>query len=140
MTQLLPESLTRDSDHTRYVNSDYERSRATLLQLLEDGKEALTLAMEITRSTEHPRAIEAMSGLLKNIADINDKLMDLNKKNKEFYERKSHRDAPGELTSAGGPAQITQHNYLFTGTVADLQKKLAGMTETGMIDITPNDD
>ena len=81
----LPEILTRDSDHTRYVNSDYERSRATLLQLLEEGKDALALAMEITRNTEHPRAIEALSGLLKNVADINDKLMKLNKKNKEFY-------------------------------------------------------
>ena len=131
----LPEILTRDSDHTRYVNSDYERSRATLLQLLEEGKDALALAMEITRNTEHPRAIEALSGLLKNVADINDKLMKLNKKNKEFYERKTHRDAPTD--PAQGPAQIT-NNYLFTGTVAELQKRLAGMDGEGMIDITPN--
>lgn len=132
----LPDTLTKDSDHTRYVNSDYERSRATLLQLLEEGKEALALAMEITRNTEHPRAVEAMSGLLKNIADINDKLMDLNKKNKEFYERKTHRDAPVDPTA---PQQIT-NNFLFSGTVADLQKKLAGMTDQPMIDITPTDD
>jgi hypothetical protein len=136
MTQLPASLQLKDSDYTRHVNSDYERSRATLLSLLEEGKEAITLAMEVARSTEHPRAIEVLSGLMKNVADINDKLMELNKKNKEFYERKSHRDAPD------GPAspQITNHNYLFTGTVADLQKKLAEMDgSSSMIDITPDE-
>lgn len=131
----LPVSLTQDSDVNRYVQSDYERSRATLLHLLEEGKEALTLAMEIARSTEHPQAVTAMSGLLKNIADINDKLMDLNRKHKDYYKR-DDRHTVVEPIPGSGPAQIT-NNYLFSGTVSDLQKKLSGMAESDIIDVTP---
>ena len=132
----LPESLTRDSDVTRYVTSDYERSRATLLQLLEEGKEALALALEIARTTEHPQAVLALSNLFKNVGDINDKLMNLNQRYKDYY-RRDDRHAVVEPPGAP-PPQIT-NNYLFSGTVADLQKKLSDMTEVNTIDITPND-
>jgi hypothetical protein len=131
----LPAGLSQDSDVHRYVNSDYERSRATLFQLLEDGKEALQLAMEIAKTTEHPQAVLALSNLFKNIGDINDKIMDLNRKHKEYYRKDTHRD-PLPIEAPQG--QVTNHNYLFSGTVADLQKHLAEMPSE-IIDVTPNE-
>ena len=40
--------------------------------------------IEVARESEHPRAYEVLSGLIKNVADVNDKLQDLNKKQKQL--------------------------------------------------------
>lgn len=134
----LPANLMADSDVARYVQSDYERSRATLQQLLEDGKEALALAMEIARTTEHPQAVLALSNLFKNIGDINDKIMNLNMKYKDYY-RRDDRHSVTELPPSPSSAPQITNNYLFSGTVSDLQKKLSGMANANMIDVTPDD-
>ena len=66
-----------DSDN---VKGDYDYSRETYYQLIEKGKESLELAIRIAEETEHPRAIEVLAGMIKNVSDVNDKLMDLNRK------------------------------------------------------------
>ena len=65
------------------IDYDYDYSRATYYELIEKGKESLDLMIEVARESEHPRAFEVLSGLIKNLADTNDKLMDLNKKHKD---------------------------------------------------------
>ena len=67
---------------------DYEYSRDTYYDLIEKGRESLDLMIEVARESEHPRAFEVLSNMIKGIADVNDKLMDLNKKQKEFSERR----------------------------------------------------
>lgn len=124
---LLPEVIS-DSDRSQAVESDYNQVRATLNVLIEQGKEAIELAMEVARESEHPRSIEVLSGLLKNVADMTDKVMELNHSRKQYYERKNHRD-PGEL-----PGNTT---YNFIGTTSELQKMIK---EAGMKDVTPNSD
>ena len=62
------------------IKNDYDYSRDTYYELLEKGKISLELMIEVARESEHPRAFEVLSGMMKNMADINDKLMDLNKK------------------------------------------------------------
>ena len=48
--------------------------------------------------------------MIKNLSDVNDKLMDLNKKNKEMTQQ---------------PKQVeNQQNNFFVGSTADLQKML----------------
>jgi hypothetical protein len=96
--------------------SDYQKSKQTLYELIENGKEALELAMEIARESEHPRSIEVLSGLIKNVADVNDKVMALNKSNKELISKK---DEPKQLE--GG---VTA-NFLISGSTTDIQKMLA---------------
>ena len=65
-------------------NNDYEYSRETYYELLEKGKDALDTMVEVARESEHPRAYEVLSGMIKNLSDVNDKLMDLNKKVKDL--------------------------------------------------------
>ena len=65
-------------------NNDYEYSRDTYYELLEKGKDALDTMVEVARESEHPRAYEVLSGMIKNLSDVNDKLMDLNKKVKDL--------------------------------------------------------
>ena len=105
---------------TDKVKSDYEYSRDTYYEILEKGKESLELMIEVARESEHPRAFEVLSGMMKNMADINDKLMDLNKKNKDINQE--------------DVKQITTNNNVFLGSTADLQKLLKN---DDLIDVTP---
>lgn len=94
------------------VKNDYDYSRDTLYELIEKGKDALENMVEVARESEHPRAYEVLSGLIKNVSDTNDKLMDLNKKQKQMDETEK-------------PAQVeNQQNNYYLGSTADLQKLL----------------
>lgn len=102
-----------DNDNSKdKVDYDYDYSRSTYYELIEKGKESLDLMMEVARESEHPRAFEVLSGLIKNLADTNDKLMELNKKHKEVLKEElpQHR-------------QITNNN-VFLGSTTDLQRLL----------------
>ena len=108
------------------VSNDYNYSRQTYYDLIEKGKESLDLMIEVARESEHPRAFEVLSGMIKNVSDVNDKLMDLNKKNKDI--------------SAEEIKKIEQTtNNLFVGSTAELQRMLQDNDETmsNVVDITP---
>ena len=77
------------------VDNDYKYSRDTYYELVEKGKQSLELMIEVARESEHPRAFEVLSGMMKNMADINDKLMDLNKKEKELQKWPRSRKIKG---------------------------------------------
>jgi len=106
------------------VKSDYEYSRDTYYEILEKGKDALELMIEVARESEHPRAFEVLSNMMKNMADVNDKLMDLNKKNKDINKEEVKQVAGG-----------TTNNNIFLGSTTDLQKLLNN--ENDIIDVTP---
>jgi len=91
-------------------SNDYEYSRETYYELLEKGKDALDTMVEVARESEHPRAYEVLSGMIKNLSDVNDKLMDLNKKVKDL------EDEPKKIEN--------QQNNIFLGSTADIQKLL----------------
>ena len=115
--------MTKEPDN---VSNDYNYSRQTYYDLIEKGKESLDLMIEVARESEHPRAFEVLSGMIKNVSDVNDKLMDLNKKNKDI--------------SAEEIKKIEQTtNNLFVGSTAELQRMLQDNDETmsNVVDITP---
>ena len=117
-----------DSDK---IANDYEYSRQTYYELIEKGKDALDLAIEIAQQSEHPRAIEVLSGMIKNVGDVNDKLMDLNKKNKDI----NKSDIPMK-------AEGTTNNNLFIGSTTDIQRMIQDVEKTAkpannVIDLTP---
>lgn len=104
------------------VQNDYDYSRETLYELIEKGKDALENMIEVARESEHPRAYEVLSGLIKNVSDTNDKLMDLNKKQRQMDEKEQVKQV-----------ENTQNNY-FMGSTADIQKMLR---ESEIIDVEP---
>ena len=105
------------------VDNDYKYSRDTYYELVEKGKESLELMIEVARESEHPRAFEVLSGIIKNISDVNDRLMDLNKKKKDLDKKEEIKNI----------ANTT--NNLFVGSTAELQKILKNESE--MVDVTP---
>lgn len=102
--------MTKDSDT---VDNDFEFARRTYYDLLVKGSEALEEMMEVARATEHPRAFEVLSGMMKNVADVNGNLLDLHKKKKEYHKE----DKPKEIPQ-------TTNNNLFVGSTSDLQRML----------------
>ena len=111
------------SENEKNIKSDYEYSRETYYDLLEKGRSSLDDMIEGARSSEHPRAYEVLAGLIKNLSDVNDKLMDLNKKNKDINQEEVKQVA-GNTT-----------NNVFLGSTADLQRLL--QNEKDIIDVTP---
>ncbi len=114
------------SDKDDNVKSDYDYSRETYYDLIEKGREGLEDMIHVARESEHPRAYEVLAGMLKNISDINDKLMDLNKKHKDITQ--PTKDSK----------QIEHQQNIFVGSTADLQKML--QKESEEIDVTPTDE
>ena len=114
-----------DDVQAKNITTDYEYSRETYYDLIEKGRESLELMIEVARESELPRAFEVLSGMIKGISDVNDKLMDLNKKQKEI----TKEDAPSESSSGG-----TTNNNLFVGSTTDLQRMLLGAADEDIIE------
>lgn len=93
------------------VKKDYEFSRETYYELIEKGKESLETMVEVAKESEHPRAFEALSTMLRNISEINGQLMELNKKNKDINSEEIKQIE-------------NQTNNVFVGTVSELQKMI----------------
>ena len=117
------ELIVRDSDidakRDDALDYDYEITRANLHALLEQGKAALDAAISVARQSEHPRAFEVVSGLMKDLADINAKLLDLHKK-KQAIESTKIQSSPTQQTQSGN----VTNNAIFVGSTADLSKML----------------
>lgn len=93
------------------IDTDYKYGRETLYNLVERGQDAIDGILDLCKETEHPRAYEVAGNLIKNVADVTDKLMILQEKIKKVKEE-SHT----------GPKSVT--NALYIGSTAELQKLL----------------
>jgi hypothetical protein len=127
-----------DSDQ---IKTDYDHSRDTYYDLIQKGQESLDLMMQFARESEHPRAFEVLSGMIKNVSDVTDRLMDLQKKTKDI--NKDEKQVTG-----------TTNQNLFVGSTTDLQRLLQEQDKkspseqlqdelepiNNMVDVTPNDE
>jgi len=95
-------------------DKDYEYTRGELYSLIDQGQEAVRGALEVAQESGHPRAYEVATNAMKQVADMTDKLMDLQKKVKDLDEEKK------------GPSKVT-NNAMFVGSTSELQKMLKQM-------------
>ena len=102
------------NDVTEDREKDYEYTRAELYRLIDQGQEAVQGALEVAQESGHPRAFEVATNAMKQVADMTDKLMDLQKKVKDLDEEKK------------GPSKVT-NNAMFVGSTSELQKMLKQM-------------
>ncbi len=101
-------------DVTEDREKDYEYTRGELYNLISKGQEAVQGALEVAQESGHPRAYEVATNAMKQVADMTDKLMDLQKKVADLDEEKK------------GPTKVT-NNAMFVGSTAELQKMLKQM-------------
>ena len=94
------------------ATKDYEYSRGQLYNLISKGQEAVQGALEVAQESGHPRAYEVAVNAMKQVADMNDKLIDLQQKMKNLN-KEDKKSMP-----------TTVNNTMFIGTTADLQKMI----------------
>ena len=99
--------ITTMSDSDR----DYEYTRAQLYSLIEKGQEAVNGALELATEGDSARSYEVVGGLIKNVADTADKLLELQKKVKDL----------DTVTVNNSQTNVT-NNSVFVGSTSELQK------------------
>lgn len=100
------------------IEDDYEVTRNNLRVLLQQGQEALQKSLDVAMQSEHPRAFEVVGNLMKQLADINQQLLDL-------HQQKQKLDEPSKLEKA---KQVT-NNAIFVGSTAELNKLIKNMSK-----------
>lgn len=117
------EVIVPNNGLTENIDSDYEKTRRNLHGLLETGREALMHALEVAKSSEHPRAFEVVGNLMNQLADINEKLLKLS-------EKKQKLDNPQIKSGSGEPTkQVTNNNAIFVGSTSELNKLIHNMNK-----------
>lgn len=100
-------------EETEQLQKDYEYSRGQLYSIIEKGQEAINGILELAQESDSPRAYEVAGQLIKNVGDVTDKLIDLQKKMKDI-----NQEQKGSV-----PTNVT-NNAVFLGSTAELQKFL----------------
>lgn len=101
-------------------DADFDYARGNYYEIIEQGKAAIQTSMHIAAETQNPRAIEVLSGLLKNMADVNKQLVQMSKDKQDVKLSKQQASGKGSVQPIG-----TQQNITFVGTSADLNKIIA---------------
>ena len=106
---LVPKTTMDEQD----IDNDYKYQRENFYNLIERGQDAIDGILDLARESEHPRTYEVAGNLIKQVAEVTEKLGDLQAKMKKLKEVPN--SAPKNVTNA-----------LFVGSTAELQKMLKG--------------
>jgi hypothetical protein len=106
---LVPKTTMDEQD----IDNDYKYQRENFYNLIERGQDAIDGILDLARESEHPRTYEVAGNLIKQVAEVTEKLGDLQNKMKKLKEVPN--SAPKNVTNA-----------LFVGSTAELQKMLKG--------------
>lgn len=101
------------------VQSDFDDARKNLQILLMQGEDALMGALEVAKQSEHPRAFEVVGNLIKQLADVNQQLMDLHKQKQQLE----------GTNESGSKKSVTNNNAIFVGSTTDLNKMIHKLTK-----------
>jgi hypothetical protein len=108
------------------TEKDVAFARETLKDLISKSSEALEHLSVIAQETEHPRAFEVLSNMIKQTGDLTGELINVQKKRKDITQSK-------DVTSNN----TTTNNAIFVGSTQELQKALRKQKE--VIDVKPED-
>ena len=104
-------------------DDDAEYARTNIRSLIEKGTTAMGDLLSVAKASEHPRAYEVAANFIKNLADLNKDLLEIQKRKKELS---------GEKTSN----TLNVDKAVFVGSTTELVKFLKDKGNTGTIDST----
>jgi|TARA_R110002020_G_scaffold386967_1_gene597710 hypothetical protein len=99
------------------IENDYNYQRQNFYKLVDQGSNAIEGILELAKEGEHPRAYEVAGNLIKQVAEVTEKLGDLQEKMRKLKEVPNN--APKNVTNA-----------LFVGSTKELQNMLKDKTDT----------
>ena len=105
--------VVKPSSNEDDIENDYKYQRENFYGLVEKGSQAIEGILELAKEGEHPRGYEVAGNLIKQVAEVTEKLGDLQEKMKRLKEVPDN--APKNVTNA-----------LFVGSTAELQKLIKG--------------
>ena len=108
MPKIIPNTVEVYEDD---IEDDYKYQRDNFYNLVEKGSQAIDGILELAKESEHPRTYEVAGNLIKQVAEVAEKLGDLQEKMRKLKEVPDH--APKSVTNA-----------LFVGSTKELQKML----------------
>ena len=116
--KIVPKIIPDDSKIVPYqaeneddIENDYKYQRDNFYNLVEKGSSAIDGILELAKESEHPRTYEVAGNLIKQVAEVTEKLGDLQEKMRRLKEVPSN--APKSVT-----------NVLFVGSTKELQTML----------------
>lgn len=66
------------------VEDDAEFARTNIRDLISKGNSAIDNLLLVANASEHPRAYEVAAGLIKNLADLNKDLLEIQKRKRDL--------------------------------------------------------
>jgi hypothetical protein len=105
-----PEELSDDAQE------DFAFARSNIRNLIRQGTGAVDNILEVARESEHPRAYEVVSTLIKTMAEMNKDLLDIQKKKKELV--------GGSTTKNQDNQTINVDKAVFVGSTTDIIKQM----------------
>ena len=110
-----PKEISNEKENP--LATDFNTSRSNLHNLLLKGEEALKQSLEIAKQSEHPRAFEVVGNMIKQLADVNQQLLDLHKQQADV----------GRIQKT---ETKTVNNNVFIGSTNELNKIIKNYKET----------
>ena len=111
-------------EYTDLVNADADFARENIRELVVQGNQAVNELMLIARDGQHPRAFEVLSGLMKNLADMNKDLLEIQKRKKDLTPKAESQNSLN-----------IDKAVIFTGSTSELIKSIK---QSGKNDILHN--
>jgi hypothetical protein len=102
-------------------NPDADYSRSNYYNLIEKGNEALDGILEVAKESQHPRAYEVAANMIKNLSDVTEKLMILQKQQQELKPKEEQATQ----------TNISVDKAVFIGSTADLLRQLKNESNSG---------
>ena len=99
------------------TETDIKYSRDKMKELIDQSSEAINQMMALASESEHPRAFEVLSNMIKDASNMTQDLVKLQKVRKDITQEKE--------TAASN----TTNNAVFVGSTSELQKFLRNNKE-----------
>ena len=95
------------------VEDDAEFARTNIRDLISKGNSAIDNLLQVANASEHPRAYEVAAGLIKNLADLNKDLLEIQKRKRDLDPTQSKSNSTTNIDKA-----------VFVGSTTELVKFL----------------
>jgi len=109
----IKETATELVEASNSIENDAEYARNNIKVLIQKGSDAADHIVEIAKQSEHPRAFEVAANLLKNLADMNKDLIEIQKRKQDLNQKITNNTQNVNIDKA-----------VFVGSTAELIKQL----------------